>query len=209
VSEKIADYFHRTLLPKADFVLDIHSGGKTLEFVPFAAAHVLEDKEHQARCVDAMEAFNAPYSVMLLEIDNVGMYDTAAEAMGKVFISTELGGGGSASAYTTEVAAKGVRNFLIHAGILDGEPVVEPTLPLTMPSPDCFVFSEHEGLLESCANLGEEVAEGDLLARVWPVGRTGEPAAEYFSPLPGVLAGRHFPGLIKPGDFLAMLAAAG
>ena len=42
-SEKIADYFQRTLLPMADYVLDIHSGGKTLDFVPFAAAHVLDD----------------------------------------------------------------------------------------------------------------------------------------------------------------------
>ena len=37
VTEKIADYFQRTLLPLADVVLDIHSGGKTLDFLPFAA----------------------------------------------------------------------------------------------------------------------------------------------------------------------------
>jgi predicted deacylase len=39
-----------------------------------------------------MEAFNAPYSVQLLEIDSVGMYDTAIEDMGKALVSTELGG---------------------------------------------------------------------------------------------------------------------
>src|SRR6185312_6423005 len=32
VTQKIADYIQRYLLPIADFVLDIHSGGKTLEF---------------------------------------------------------------------------------------------------------------------------------------------------------------------------------
>jgi N-alpha-acetyl-L-2,4-diaminobutyrate deacetylase len=51
VTEKIADYFQRRLLPLADTVLDIHSGGKTLEFLPFAAAHVLPDKDQQARSV--------------------------------------------------------------------------------------------------------------------------------------------------------------
>ena len=60
VTEKIADYFNRSLLPLADFVLDIHSGGRTLDFVPFAAAHVLSDKAQEARCIAAMEAFNAP-----------------------------------------------------------------------------------------------------------------------------------------------------
>src|SRR5882757_2685590 len=32
VTEKIADYFQRELLPRADIVLDFHSGGKTLDF---------------------------------------------------------------------------------------------------------------------------------------------------------------------------------
>jgi N2-acetyl-L-2,4-diaminobutanoate deacetylase len=85
VTEKIADYIQCYLLPLADLVLDIHSGGKSLEFVPFAATHVLSDKAQQARCAAAMDAFNAPYSMMLLELDAVGMYDSAAEQMGKVF----------------------------------------------------------------------------------------------------------------------------
>ena len=38
VTQKIADYFQRTLLPMADIVLDFHSGGRTLDFVPFAAS---------------------------------------------------------------------------------------------------------------------------------------------------------------------------
>ena len=66
VTEKIADYFQRTLVPMADVVVDIHSGGKTLEFLPLAAAHVLDDKIQQAECVAAMRVFNAPYSLLLL-----------------------------------------------------------------------------------------------------------------------------------------------
>ena len=67
LTEKIADYFHRTLLPLADYVVDFHSGGKTMEFLPFCCAHVLADKDRQVGCITAMQAFNAPYSVMLLE----------------------------------------------------------------------------------------------------------------------------------------------
>src|SRR5262249_4022311 len=118
VTAKIADYFQRGLLPLADLVLDIHSGGKTLEFVPFAASHILPDKSQEARCAAASEAFGAPYTMRMLEIDNVGMYDTAAEQLGKVFVSTELGGGGTTSARTVAIARRGVRNLLTHAGIL-------------------------------------------------------------------------------------------
>ena len=89
-----------------------------------------------------MRAFNAPYSMMLLEIDSVGMYYTAAEAMGKVFITTELGGKGTATAETGHIAKRGIRNFLIHAGILEGSPDLSPSIHLDMPHQRCYIGSE-------------------------------------------------------------------
>ena len=49
VTEKIADYFQRVLLPLADVVLDFHSGGKTLDFLPFCAAHILPGEGPEVR----------------------------------------------------------------------------------------------------------------------------------------------------------------
>lgn len=209
VTEKIADYFQRSLLPLADLVLDIHSGGRTLDFVPFAASHVLPDKAQQAACAAARDAFAAPWSITLLEIDSVGMYDTAAEAAGKTFVSTELGGGGTARAETCAIAKRGVRNLLIHAGILQGEPDRRPSVMLEMPSADCFVSSEHSGLIEPCVDLGSEVREGDLLARIHDVERSGQPPVNYCAKRGGILAGRHFPGLAQSGDTIAVVAVPG
>ena len=200
VTEKIADYFQRVLLPMADLVLDIHAGGKTLEFVPFAAGHLLENKDQQEKAMAAVEAFGAPYSLMLLELDSVGMYDTAAEQMGKVFVSTELGGGGSSTARTAEIAKRGVANLLKHVGILEGTPEVRRSLRLDMPDSDCYVTSETAGLLEFCVDLGDEVRAGDPLARIHNVERTGGRPEEYHARCDGVFIGRHFPGLIALGD---------
>lgn len=208
-TEKIADYFNRTLAPMADYVLDFHSGGKTLDFLPFAAAHRLEAAMQEEACIAAMRAFNAPYSMVLLEIDSVGMFDTAVEALGKVFVSTELGGGGTATARSIAIARKGARNFLIHAGILEGEPEVAPSVDLDMPDADCFLFSEHEGLIEPVVDLGAEVTRGAPLARIWPVERTGVDPVEYRARRDGLLTARHFPGLVKPGDCLAVVAVVG
>lgn len=205
VTEKIADYFQRTLLAEADLVLDMHSGGKTLEFVPFCAAHVLDDKQQQARCMAAMEAFNAPYGMMLLEVDNVGMYDTAVEAMGKTFISTELVGGGTARAGSVAIAKRGIRNVLIHAGILPGAPEIRPSIKLDMPDERCFVSSETAGLIEFTVELGDEVSAGQVLAQVYDPERTGRAPEVYEAEIDGVFAGRHFPGLIDMGDVVAVL----
>ena len=205
-TEKIADYFNRTLLPLADFVVDFHSGGKTLDFLPFCCAHVLNDKEQQSRCIEAMKAFNAPHSVMLLEIDAVNMYDTAAENMGKVFISTELGGGGSTTAYTVEIAKKGIRNLLRHTGICKGDLEVSETINLDMPDQRCYIFSETSGLVEHCVDLGDTVKEGQLVAKVHNIERTGVDPVEYFAGISGIYTGRHFPGLVVNGDFLGVVA---
>ncbi len=206
VSEKIADYFQRTLLPLADIVLDIHAGGKTLDFVPFVAAHVLDDKVQQGKSVAAMEAFNAPYHTMLLEIDSHGMYDSAAEDMGKIFITTELGGGGSASAKTANIAKRGIDNLLRHAGILAGDPEISPSQKLDMPGMDCFVTCDRPGLLEMSIDLGDAVRKGDVIGRVHDVERCGVPPSEFRAGIDGILAGRHYPGLIAMGDMLAMIA---
>ncbi|MFP1645939.1 N(2)-acetyl-L-2,4-diaminobutanoate deacetylase DoeB [Pontitalea aquivivens] len=206
VTEKIADYFQRVLLPMADVVLDFHSGGKTLDFLPFCAAHILPDKAQATEAFRLVRAFGAPYSVKMLEIDAVGMYDSAAEDMGKVFVTTELGGGGTASARTAGIAMAGARNLLVAAGILTGEVAARPTQWLDMPDDDCFTFSEDAGLIRFCADLGERVEKGQVLAMIYPTGRTGLDPVTLTARRSGLFTARHFPGLVKPGDCVAVIA---
>lgn len=209
VTEKIADYFQRHLLPLADYVLDLHAGGRTLDFVPFAAIHLLPDERQQARCEAAMRAFGAPYSMRMLELDSVGLFDTAAEEAGKVFVSTELGGGGTATARSVAVGVRGVRSFLQHAGILAREPnedAARTTTLLDMPDGTCFTTSEHDGLLELCKDLGEMVESGEVIARIYDASRTGVAPVEYRTRRGGLLAARHFPGLVRIGDTVAVVA---
>ncbi|MEM5342077.1 N(2)-acetyl-L-2,4-diaminobutanoate deacetylase DoeB [Paraburkholderia azotifigens] len=210
VTEKIADYFQRYLLPLADYVLDLHAGGRTLDFVPFAAVHVLSDTKQQARCEAAMHAFGAPYSMRMLELDSVGLFDTAVEEAGKVFVSTELGGGGTATVASVAVAERGVRGFLANAGVLRvrDDRDIEPrtTTLLDMPDGSCYTTSEHDGLLEMCKDLGDNVEAGDVIARVHDMTRTGMLPIEYRAKRRGLLAARHFPGLVHIGDTVAVVA---
>jgi N2-acetyl-L-2,4-diaminobutanoate deacetylase len=207
-TEKIADYVTRHLLPMADIVLDFHSGGRTLDFVPFAAAHILPDKDQEAACFAAVAAFGAPWSVKMLEIDAVGMLDTTAEEMGKVFVTTELGGGGSATARTAGIAKRGVRNVLTHAGILKGEIERMPSRWLDMPGDDCFTFSEIDGMIEPLVDLGEPLRKGQPIGRAWDVTRTGARPFEFTAKMDGILAARHFPGLVRAGDCVAVIGVS-
>lgn len=206
ITQKISHFVATRLVPQADIVLDFHSGGRTLDFLPFAAAHVLDDKAQEGACMAAMQAFNAPYSVRMLEIDNVGMLDTEVERQGKIFVTTELGGAGTATPQTVEIARRGIRNLLIHAGILPGTIDMRDSVQLDMPDDTCFVISEVAGLVEYLVELGQEVATNQPLARVWPADRTGQMPIECCALCDGILTARHIPGLIKVGDFVGLVA---
>ena len=143
----------------------------------------------------------------MIEIDSVGMYDTAAEEMGKVFVSTELGGGGTSRAQTVRIARRGISNVLRHAGIVEGAIETGTTQWLDMPSGDCFSFAEDDGMIETMVDLGEPVEEGAVLARIHSTGRTGIAPQEIKAKMSGMLAARHFPGLVKAGDCAAVIGA--
>lgn len=207
VTQMITHYVATVLVPRADLVLDLHSGGKTLDFVPFAATHRLNDKDQEARAIEAVAAFGAPVGVVMLELDAEGMLDTWVEGLGKLFVTTELAGGGSSTVRSNKVAATGVRNVLKHMGILAGEPeIATPSRMVDMPDELCFVVSEHAGIHEPLAELGDVVAEGQPVARVHFMDEPAREPAVYVARRDGLLIGRHFPGLIQAGDFLASVA---
>ena len=208
VTQIIADYFSRTLVPMADLVLDMHSGGKTLDCLPFAASHVLDDKHQENQCEAAAKAFGAPYLLKMFELDADGMYDTQVESMGKTFVTTELGGGGGSTPYTIGIAKRGVRNLLIHAGLINGQvaPNPSPTVNLDMPDDRCFLCSYHYGLVEPCVGLGEQVNAGDLVAKIHHIDRTGSPAEYYYAKRDGMVIIKHAPSIINIGDNLLVIA---
>ncbi|WP_407333898.1 N(2)-acetyl-L-2,4-diaminobutanoate deacetylase DoeB [Enterovibrio sp. 27052020O] len=208
MTERMADYFSRHLVPLCDTALDIHSGGKTLDILPFAAAHRLTDRIQEFRCIEGARLFGAPYCFFMEEMDPTQLYDTAVEAQGKVFVTTELRGGGTTNPETIEMADRGIHNFLVYSGILL-KSYIEPTsdpIFLEIPNAQCYLQSEHNGILELCVNLGDEIKEGDLIARVYSTERSGQAPIEYRSQTHGILAARRHLAKISLGDTFAVLA---
>ncbi|AMC99567.1 N(2)-acetyl-L-2,4-diaminobutanoate deacetylase DoeB [Halomonas chromatireducens] len=208
VTEKIADYFARVMVPMCDVVLDLHSGGRTLDIIPFGASHVLENPDQQRQALEGAKAFGAPYAMMMFELDAASLFDTVVEEQGKIFVATELGGGGTSTPESLAITERGIRNFLIHFGLIEGEVEMpaEPQIYLDMPDASCYVQSEHSGLLELTLTLGDVVRKGDVIARVYDPARSGTPPVEYRAGRSGVLAARRFPAQVNMGDTIAVIA---
>lgn len=212
VSSMIAHFVHREILSRADCVLDIHSGGKSMMFSPFACYHRIPDEAVMAKAKQAMLAFDAPISLELVELDAEGMIDTAVEDMGKIFVGTELGGGGTTTTETVAIAEVGARNLLAHFGVIDEAPVsreargLAPTRMMHMPDADCYIISEDAGLYEALVDLGTTVETGDTIGQVHFPEKPERAPAAYRARRPGTLIGRTHKALVAAGDFLALIA---
>lgn len=212
VTAMIADYLSTVLIPMADVVLDIHSGGKTLNFLPCSVMHQLEDAVLMEKTLAALEAFGAPAGLVLQELDSEGMLDTEVESRGKLFLSTELGGGGTVTAETMTIADRGVRNILAHFGLLDEKVVSRaslgqnPTQLLHTPDGTSYVVAEENGIYEAVADLGQEVREGDVVGRIHSIEYPGRAAIEYRARRSGIIVCRHVPGLVESGDCVTVVA---
>ncbi|MCB9967825.1 MAG: succinylglutamate desuccinylase/aspartoacylase family protein [Geminicoccaceae bacterium] len=205
VTEMIADFVLRELVARADVVVDLHAGGKSLDFVPSVVLHDLPVPDHMQRTMEAARAFGAPLTLLLDELDMEGMLDLHVERLGKLFLSTELGGGGGTTPERVAIAERGLQNLLVHFGLVPGRlDLPRPSRLMAAPNAG-FVVSDTAGILEPLVPLGAEVRSGTPLARIHAIEDTGVPARTFTAPMDGLLYARHHPGLIGRGDCLAVL----
>jgi N-alpha-acetyl-L-2,4-diaminobutyrate deacetylase len=145
--------------------------------------------------------------MVLEELDNVGMLDSAVENRGKLFLSTELGGGGSTTPATLAIARRGVHNFLVHTGVLLAAPEAAP-VPTRLMTNDAggYIDCPCAGLIEYLVEMGESVHIGQPLVRIHSTDRLDTEAVVVAAPADGLLVGRFHGGLVQTGDFIGLIA---
>ena len=83
-TEMIAHFIETVLLPQCDAVIDVHSGGQSLRYVPSTHIRRSPDPARFARASALMEAFNAPYSWVFEGARETRALNAAAERCGIV-----------------------------------------------------------------------------------------------------------------------------
>jgi predicted deacylase len=193
-NEQLADFLSTVLFPAADYVIDIHSGGRTGQFTPCSHMHVVEDPAQRRAMLEGMLAWNSDYHYLYVDIAGHGLLPVEAERQGKVVVTTELGGGGVVSASVHRLAERGLANVLRHAGILEGE--VETRASLGLPEAVIldgrdvrnYVFAPESGIFETLVELGEPVAAGATVGRIHSLEHPEREPAPIVAALDGVTA---------------------
>ena len=206
----IAHYVDSVLYPMVGTLVDLHSGGSSLDYIPFVSMRVSGDPALDARAVAALKAFGSPLGMVWAHTLDTGFAQTAALRRGLVSLGGEFGGGGSVSLEGVRIVERGLRNVLIHAGCMDpkpgaGEPAA-PTRVMEVRNRDYFVLAPEAGLFEPVVRLGDVVQPGQLCGQVHFVDNPArEPVPAHFRAAGTVISQRHF-GRVERGDCVAHVA---
>lgn len=167
-AQVLAHYVTNFLLPICDTVIDLHSGGRSLDCIPSTMSHILDDISVMRRTVDLAKAFGAPYHVMNREVDGGATFASTAERMGVIYMSSEFGGGNRVNLDGLAITRRGVINAMIHLGLMKGDisKPEKPTRPMVIPSSGDYGFAPERGIYAPRVPLGGTVAAGDLLGEI-------------------------------------------
>lgn len=210
ITEQIAAYVSQRIFPMADAFLDLHSGGSSLDILPSAIIEPTDDPDLHRRNVAAVQAFDAPYNVVISNLGDKRTATATACAAGLVTVGTEMRGGGTVSLDALAICRRGVRNVLAHLGVIEDDAGVKPSVErpvLELAGPPAYVYAPVEGVFEPFHANGEMVAAGQpagRIHRIWDL--TAQPLTLHYG-IDGIVYGRRHPGRVSPGNCCLVVAS--
>lgn len=208
-TKAIAHFVEEVLFPLCDAAIDLHSGGRTLDYVPSALARTGPDDPLRARKLEALRAFAAPVSYLVPPVGNDTGILGAADRKGVLALGTELGGAGTVTPTTLAVARRGVLGFLAHLGVLepDPPPIAPAATRIVEVRPEHYLFAPRAGLFEPAVMPGEEVGAGALAGWLHDPDEPERAAEALRFPAGGLVLCRRPIPLVERGDCLYHLGA--
>ena len=209
ITEQISAYVTDHILAIGDAFLDLHSGGSSLDILPSAIIEPTDDPDLRKRNIAAVQAFDAPLTVVISNLGEPRTATAAACRAGLVTVGTEMAGGGRVSIEALAICRRGVRNVLAHLGVLEARHAKgqeHNRMILELPGKDAYVFATGEGIFEPFHANGTEVRAAQPAGRVhctWDPAR--EPEVLHYQ-TDGLVYGRRQPGHVKPGNCCSVVA---
>jgi predicted deacylase len=213
VTQQIAYWIEHELLPLADVVCDLHSGGSSLMYVPTVLTKRSPDAKRFKAQLAALHAFGAPLAYITSGGSGTGADHTlsgGAERVGPITLGTELGGSGTVTPAALRIVERGLRNVLVHVGILPkrmrikGEAV---TRVVEVGGAEYFNYAPESGVFEPVADLGDEVKAGQLAGRIHFPETPWAPSVPFHFARAGVVLCKRIPGRTVRGDCLFHLGS--
>jgi N-alpha-acetyl-L-2,4-diaminobutyrate deacetylase len=179
-----------------------------MDFFPCAHLHRVSDEAQFQKMLAAAKVWGQPYVFIYADIAGEGLLPVQAESMGKIVVTTEMGGAGQCSPSVLRITERGVRNVMIHFGLLQGEldPPPAEIKVIAATRREDYHLSPANGIYESFFEVGQSVEMGEALGQVHFPERYDYPPEVLVAQTSGILICRRFPGGTHRGDCVAVVS---
>jgi predicted deacylase len=190
-SEAMAYYFDQEVLRQADFYVELHGGDIPESLTPFTVCPVTGNEEVDAKSMELATVYNLPLVVTLpvpapetaeFSIDKAGF--GLMPMRGVPSINAESGQQGILRMEEVETNLVGLRNILIHLGMMPGQ-IVDTVKPAIAHGWK-MVQSEVVGMWYPAVSLNERISKGQVVGVVRDY--FGQDIVEMKAPGDGIVA---------------------
>ncbi len=212
ISEMLAHFLSTNLFPQSDIVIDMHTGGRSMDFVPCAHMHLVPNLEQRRQMMEGTEAWNCELAFIYADVAGSGLLPVEAERQGKIVITTEMGGGEPVSASVHRLTQTGLRNVLVHYGVVAGNKVPRAQSDSTSPrwvqalNRDDYRFAPESGIYENLMDLGADVRAGQTVGLIYFLERPDREPTPVIAHSAGLLIATRGPSVVVQGDCVACIA---
>ena len=207
ITGMIAHFVATRVIPLADLVVDIHSGGSSMHMLASVNMHRMDDQNQMDRMLAAGRAWGAPYVFLYRDVAGTGLLPSFAESLGKVTLGTEMG---SKSQFGVEMLRHTgrVRNVLHHVGVLreafadrgEAQPLV-----VAADNEEDYIMSPASGIFEPFYELADRIENDCRIGQIHSLEHPDRSPEPVVARSDGILFARRSIPLSRQGECLAVV----
>lgn len=206
-TESVAAALEARLLPRLQALVDVHSGGASLRYLPSSVITRYGDDPYDERLPALARAFGMPHCVFFRGGES-GSIPAAASRLGVLRLSAEIGGGETTRALV-ERCRDGLLGCLAELGLLAAATPRQPA-PLLhdLDAPAATLRGREPGVFIPAVNLGQTVTAGQTIGQLIEPARPDLPARALASLQAGTVVCLRAIARSDDGDCLLQVAPA-
>lgn len=207
-TESVAAALEARLLPGIQALVDVHSGGASLRYLPSSVITRYGDDAYDERLPALARAFGMPHCVFFRGGES-GSMPAAASRLGVLRLSAEIGGGGETSRALVERCRDGLLGCLAELGLLAAAAPRQPAPSLhDLDAPAATLRGREPGVFIPAVDLGQTVTAGQTIGHLIEPARPDLPARALASPQAGTIVCLRAIARSDDGDCLLQVAPA-
>ncbi|MDH2049085.1 succinylglutamate desuccinylase/aspartoacylase domain-containing protein [Achromobacter marplatensis] len=208
-TESVAAALEARLLPRVQAMVDVHSGGASLRYLPSSVITRYGDDAYDERLPALARAFGLPHCVFFRG-NEAGSLPAAASRHGVLRLSAEIGGGRETSSSLADRCRDGLLGCLGELGLLSDLPLPHhPNIRLyDLDAPAATLRAGEPGVFVPSVELGQSVTAGQRIGRLIEPARPDTPLRPLLSPQAGTIVCLRAIARSDDGDCLLQVAPA-